>query len=244
MPVGVSRWWQELMHPCKHLKNNNWRTSRSLPTYLTDNSNNSQGLATQQQSLSHQWSSIDTSSRSAIHMSQLRQPGDYLKYNRAGTLPPCVHMFTAETNEKKRKVLNRKDLNTDSRRERTKDTERLRCSTTEHSCALTTRENRHCIKTEKWTLTVNRENKPLVLENRNTPLSERNSNREQHRCPNESHGWSIMHRKWSQPRAGTRRTRPSHEPHGRPTQDQGGSHQGVCPTTRHYCPWLVCMRLL
>ena len=30
----VSRWWQELTHPCKYLKNNNWKTSRSLPSYL------------------------------------------------------------------------------------------------------------------------------------------------------------------------------------------------------------------
>ena len=121
-------------------------------------------------------------------MSQLRQPGDYLKYNRAGTLPPHIHTFTAETNEKKRKFLNKKKLNTDSRSERTKDTERSRCSTTGDSCTLTTRENRRCIKTEKRTSTVNKENKPLVLENRNTPLSKSNANREQHRCSNESHG--------------------------------------------------------
>ena len=35
-------------------------------------------------------------------MSQLRQPGDYLKHNRTGASPPCVHMFTAESNQKKK----------------------------------------------------------------------------------------------------------------------------------------------
>ena len=34
-------------------------------------------------------------------MSQLRQPGDYLKYNRTRTLPSCVCTFTAEANQKK-----------------------------------------------------------------------------------------------------------------------------------------------
>ena len=115
MPVRVSRWWQELTHPCKYLKNNNWRTSRSSLTYLIDNSNNHQGLATQRQSQSHLWSTIDTSSWSAIHTSQLRQPGDYLKYNRTRAPQPRVHTFTAETNQKvgnssskERTVLNRR----------------------------------------------------------------------------------------------------------------------------------------
>ena len=33
-------------------------------------------------------------------MSQLRQPGDYLKDNRTGAGPPRIHMFTAESNQK------------------------------------------------------------------------------------------------------------------------------------------------
>ena len=33
-------------------------------------------------------------------MSQLRQPGDYLKHNRTGASPPHVHTFTAEPNQK------------------------------------------------------------------------------------------------------------------------------------------------
>ena len=33
-------------------------------------------------------------------MSQLRQPGDYLKNNRTGASPPRVHTFTAESNQK------------------------------------------------------------------------------------------------------------------------------------------------
>ena len=88
MPVRVGRWWQELMHPCKYLKNNNWRTSRPFLTYPIDNKNNSQGLAIQRPSQSHQWSAIDTSARSVIHMRQLRQLRDYLKNNRARLLPP------------------------------------------------------------------------------------------------------------------------------------------------------------
>ena len=38
-------------------------------------------------------------------MSQLRQPGDYLKYNRTRAPPPRVHMFTAETNQIEEKFL-------------------------------------------------------------------------------------------------------------------------------------------
>ena len=33
-------------------------------------------------------------------MSQLRQPGDYLKHNRTGASPPRIHTFTAESNQK------------------------------------------------------------------------------------------------------------------------------------------------
>ena len=33
-------------------------------------------------------------------MSQLRQPGDYLKHNRTGASPPHVHAFTLESNQK------------------------------------------------------------------------------------------------------------------------------------------------
>ena len=37
-------------------------------------------------------------------MSQLRQPGDYFKHNRARTLPPHVHTFTTETNQIKKEL--------------------------------------------------------------------------------------------------------------------------------------------
>ena len=43
---------------------------------------------------------IDTSSQSAIHTSQLRQPGDYLKNNRMRASSPRVHMFTVEAKQK------------------------------------------------------------------------------------------------------------------------------------------------
>ena len=33
-------------------------------------------------------------------MSQLRQPGDYLKHNRTGASPPRIHTFTVEANQK------------------------------------------------------------------------------------------------------------------------------------------------
>ena len=38
-------------------------------------------------------------------MSQLRQPGDYLKYNRTRAPPTCVHTFTVETNQIEGKFL-------------------------------------------------------------------------------------------------------------------------------------------
>ena len=38
-------------------------------------------------------------------MSQLRQPGDYLKYNRTRAPPPYVYTFTAETNQMEEKFL-------------------------------------------------------------------------------------------------------------------------------------------
>ena len=53
-------------------------------------------------------------------MSQLRQPGDYLKYNRVGSLVPRIYTFTAETNQKEKKKKKKRQLNIDSRRKRTK----------------------------------------------------------------------------------------------------------------------------
>ena len=35
-------------------------------------------------------------------MSQLRQPGDYLKNSRTGASPPRVHTFTVEPNQKQK----------------------------------------------------------------------------------------------------------------------------------------------
>ena len=56
-------------------------------------------------------------------MSQLRQPGDYLKYNRTGAPQPHIHTFTAEPNQKvrkrKRKIFQKKDTVVPKQRERT-----------------------------------------------------------------------------------------------------------------------------
>ena len=38
-------------------------------------------------------------------MSQLRQPGDYLKNNRTGASPPHIHTFTVESNQKEENKL-------------------------------------------------------------------------------------------------------------------------------------------
>ena len=75
-------------------------------------------------------------------MRQLRQPGDYLKHNRARVLPSRVHMFTAETNQKEKKISQlKRELNTRK--------ERQEVVQLENSCTRTTRENRHCIKRQK-----------------------------------------------------------------------------------------------
>ena len=75
-------------------------------------------------------------------MHQLRQPGDYLKHNRARVLPSCVHMFTAETNQKEKKISQlKRELNTRK--------ERQEVVQLENSCTWTTRENRRCIKRQK-----------------------------------------------------------------------------------------------
>ena len=52
-------------------------------------------------------------------MSQLRQPGDYLKHNRTGVPPPCVHTFTAESNQKveKENLSNKTQFFPNSKRE-------------------------------------------------------------------------------------------------------------------------------
>ena len=42
-------------------------------------------------------------------MSQLRQPGDYLKHNRTGASPPHVHTCTAESNQKVEKKFFQKE---------------------------------------------------------------------------------------------------------------------------------------
>ena len=81
-------------------------------------------------------------------MSQLRQPRDYFKFNRTGTLAPRIHTFTVETNEKK-KINQLKTVELEQQKRKDQDAERPRHSTTEYSCTLTTRENRHCSKTEK-----------------------------------------------------------------------------------------------
>ena len=44
---------------------------------------------------------------------------------------------------------------------------------------------------------------------------------------NNTGGQGTTHRKQNQPGATTRYTKSSHEPYSRPTQSQGGSHQGV-----------------
>ena len=51
-------------------------------------------------------------------MSQLRQPGDYLKNNRTGAAPPCIHMLTAESNQKvENKLFQEKQLSLNYERE-------------------------------------------------------------------------------------------------------------------------------
>ena len=52
-------------------------------------------------------------------MSQLRQPGDYLKHNRTGVPPPHAHTFTAESNQKveKENLPKRGQLSLNSERE-------------------------------------------------------------------------------------------------------------------------------
>ena len=81
-------------------------------------------------------------------MSQLRQPGDYLKHNMARTQQPRVHTFTAETNQKRRKNSSSKEQ-FEHRQQRvqtssvqgTKRTSSVH-STTEESCTQITGENR------------------------------------------------------------------------------------------------------
>ena len=70
----------------------------------------------------------------------------------------------------------------------------------------------------------------------------RDVNREQHRCSNKSYG--TMGGQRSQPGATTKSGGPSYESYSRTTQDQGRSHRGICMTTQHHCPRLVCTRSL
>ena len=78
-------------------------------------------------------------------MSQLRQPGDYLKHNRTGASPPRVHTFTAESNQKveKENLSKKKDTVVPKQRERTvRDSkqESSELDTEKDSCTQSTRE--------------------------------------------------------------------------------------------------------
>ena len=68
-------------------------------------------------------------------------------YNRARTLAPRVHMFTAETKEK-RKINQLKTVEPKQQEREDQNAERSGLSTTEYSCTLTMREYRCCSKTE------------------------------------------------------------------------------------------------
>ena len=108
MPVWVSRWWQELTHPCKYLKNNNWRTSRPFPTYLINNSNNCQGLATQRQKLItlviYNWHFLPK-----CHTHKPIKAARRLSQNNR-MAPPRIHTFTVESNENRKQIQNRQLL--------------------------------------------------------------------------------------------------------------------------------------
>ena len=139
-------------------------------------------------------------------MSQLRQPGDCLKHNRTGASPPCIHTFTAESNQK----VKNKNLSKKKRR---------------HSCSQTARENSSRQQAREFR-TRHRKGQLYTVherESRHTRLClERDVNREQHRCSNESYGTTGGQR--SQPRATAKSSRPSYESYSRTTQDQGRSH--------------------
>ena len=158
-------------------------------------------------------------------MSQLRQPGDYLKNNRTGASPPRVHTFTAESNQKVENKFffqKRRQLSPNSEGENNLR-QQAREFRTRHrkkdSCTQSTSESRHT---------------RLHLE--------RDVNREQHRSPNKSYG--TMGGQQSQPGATAKSSGPSYESYSRTTQDQGRRHRGICMTTRHHQLRLVCTRSL
>ena len=100
-------------------------------------------------------------------MSQLNQPGDYLKNNRTGASPPRVHMLTAESNQKvKRKLFQKRHSCPRTMRERTvRDNNQESSDLDTENCTHSTSESRH----------------------KSTRL-ERDVNREQHRSPDKSYG--------------------------------------------------------
>ena len=157
-------------------------------------------------------------------MSQLRQPGDYLKHNRTGASPPRIHTFTVESNQKVEKEIlsKRRQLFLNSERENSSRQQAREFRTRHRKGQLYTVHKR---------------------ESRHTRLClGRDVNREQHRHSNKSYGTTGGQR--SQPGATTKNSGPSYESYSRTTQDQGRSHRGIRMTTRHHCPRLVCTRSL
>ena len=97
---------------------------------------------------------IDTSSRSAIHTSQLRQPGDYLKNNRMA--PPCIHTFTMEPNENRKQTLNgqsspsykREQLETATKKAKTRHKKKKKETHTSHEQQRTDKNTSKGMSTE------------------------------------------------------------------------------------------------
>ena len=114
-----------------------------------------------------------------------------------------------------------------------------------HSCSRTVRENSSRQQAREFR-TRHRKGQLYTVherESRHTRLRlERDVNREQHRCSNKSYGTTGGQK--SQHGATAKSSGPSYESYSRTTQDQGRSHQGICMTTWHHYPRLVCTRSL
>ena len=121
-------------------------------------------------------------------MSQLRQSGVYLKYNRTRAPSPCVYTFTVETNQKVGKFPKKKKENSlNTKREQFETADSSKLGTAEDSCT----QDHEKEQTYKIT-TANKEK--TSCRKRKTPV-DRDVNGQQHRHSNESYG--TMHRKKS-----------------------------------------------
>ena len=133
-----------------------------------------------------------------------------------------------------------------------------RCGTTKDSCRLTMRENRCCIRIQsnkkQSTETHHREYKLLLINKSindanytspsegmstddNTGIQTRAMAKVQ--CVEGEANWELINNPEQ-----AQHTKSNHESHSGSAQNQGGSHQGVCLTTRHNHPRLVCTKLL